>query len=259
MQQLYLVGSGPGHPDSMTVAAQRAIAVATDLVAYALYLDLLGELAHGKTLHPCRLGEEVERARLALNLAAGNNTTALISSGDIGIYAMAAPVFELLDRQVGGREAHPEWLEVGLEVVPGVSAMQTLSSRVGALLGHDFCSISLSNLLTPWSTISRRIHCAGRGDFVVAFYNPISDRRDWQLDTARDILLEYRDGETPVVLGRNLERANEEIRFTTLAALDAQQVDMLTLVCVGSSASRLIVNRSRTWAYTPRGYGGEPA
>lgn len=254
MSKLFIVSSGPGDLELLTPKAKQAIQASTDLVAYGLYLDLLGELCTGKTHHDLPLGEEIGRARLALDLAASGKTTALISSGDIGIYAMATLVFELLDMQLQGKESHPEWLNVEIEVIAGISAMQAGASCVGAMLGHDFCTISLSDLLTPWQTIEKRLHSAGQGDFVVSFYNPVSKKRDWQLNTARDILLQYRPVSTPVVLGRQLTREDESIRIIRLDELDAKDVDMFTLVSVGNSESRHILNGSKEWVYTPRGY-----
>jgi precorrin-3B C17-methyltransferase len=254
MKQLFIIGTGPGAADQVTPRASAAIAASSELVAYGLYLDLLGDVCNGKTRHELPLGEEIERARLALDLAASGKPTALISSGDIGIYAMATLVFELLDRQLQGKENAPEWLEVDIEVVPGISAMQAAASRMGAMLGHDFCTISLSNLLTPWETIEKRLHACGQGDFVVSFYNPRSQKRDWQIATARDILLEYRPASTPVILGRQLSRPDESIRVVDLQHVDPRDVDMFTLVSVGNSESRHIVNKDRHWVYTPRGY-----
>jgi precorrin-3B C17-methyltransferase len=265
MSQLYLVSAGPGDKELIAPKAIKAVAASSDLVAYGLYLELLGEVCQGKTHHELPLGEEIGRARLALTLAASGKTTALISSGDIGIYAMATVVFELLDQQLAikngddqtnasANESHPEWLDVDIEVIPGISAMQAGASRVGAMLGHDFCTISLSDLLTPWQTIEKRLHACGQGDFVVSFYNPRSKKRDWQINSARDILLQYRPAETPVLLGRQLTREDESITITTLGELHADDVDMFTLVSVGNSESRHIVNGDKQWIYTPRGY-----
>jgi len=262
MTKLYVVGTGPGDIDLVAPKALAAVKASSDLVAYGLYLDLLGEICDGKTHHDLPLGEEIGRARLALELAASGKTTALISSGDIGIYAMATLVFELLDQQLQGEGApprgeddvHPEWLDVEIEVVPGISAMQAGAARVGAMLGHDFCTISLSDLLTPWETIEKRLHACGQGDFVVSFYNPRSKKRDWQINTARDILLQYRPASTPVLLGRQLTREDESITFTTLGELHSDNVDMFTMVSVGNSESRHIINGSKEWIYTPRGY-----
>ncbi|WP_434340159.1 precorrin-3B C(17)-methyltransferase [Motilimonas cestriensis] len=252
--KLFVVGTGPGDSELVAPRALAAIQASSDLVAYGLYLDLLGAVCQGKIHHDLPLGEEIGRARLALDLAASGKATALISSGDIGIYAMATLVFELLDLQLSGQENSPQWLDVEIEVIPGISAMQAGASRVGAMLGHDFCTISLSDLLTPWQTIEKRIHSAGSGDFVVSFYNPVSKKRDWQLNTARDILLQYRPASTPVLIGRQLTRPDEHIRIITLDQLDAKDVDMFTLVSVGNSESRHIVNGEKEWVYTPRGY-----
>ena len=254
MSQLFLVSAGPGDAELITPKTIKAIEASSDLVAYGLYIELLGEICHGKTQHDLPLGEEAGRARKALNLAAQGKTTALISSGDVGIYAMATLVFELLDNVLTGKDNHPEWLNVEIEVIPGISAMQANSSSAGALLGHDFCTISLSDLLTPWETIVKRIHSAGSGDFVVSFYNPVSVKRNWQLDTARDILLEYRPASTPVVLGRNLTRKDHRVRIMRLDQLSSAEVDMFTCVSVGNSESRHIVNGLNEWVYTPRGY-----
>jgi len=255
MSKLFVIGMGPGDLGLVAPNALTALKASTDLVAYGYYLDLLGDdIIGSKTHHNLPLGEETERARLALDLAAAGKSTALISSGDIGIYAMATLVFELLDRQLQGQDNHPEWLNVDIEVVPGISAMQAGASRVGAMLGHDFCTISLSDLLTPWETIDKRIHAAGVGDFVVSFYNPVSKKRDWQLNHARDVLLQYRPTTTPVMIGRQLTRPDEDIHLTTLAQLDAKDVDMFTMVSVGNSESRHIVNGNKEWIYTPRGY-----
>jgi len=254
MKKLYIVGTGPGDKELVVPKALAAVANSSDLVAYGLYLDLLGDVCAGKTHHDLPLGEEIARARLALDLAASGKTTSLISSGDVGIYAMATLVFELLDLQLQGKESQPEWLAVDIEVVPGISAMQAGASRVGALLGHDFCTISLSDLLTPWETILKRLHACGQGDFVVSFYNPRSKKRDWQINTARDILLEYRPASTPVLIGRQLTREDESINIIRLDELDAKDIDMFTMVTVGNSETQHIVNGDKNWVYTPRGY-----
>ncbi|WP_086932115.1 precorrin-3B C(17)-methyltransferase [Agarilytica rhodophyticola] len=260
MNKLFLVSAGPGAKDLVAPRAIAAINTCSDLVAYGLYLDLLGDICIGKNHHDLPLGEEVGRARLALDLAASGKNTALISSGDIGIYAMASLVFELLDQQGGNQhatephESQSQWQDVEIEVIPGISAMQAGASRIGAILGHDFCTISLSDLLTPWQTIEKRIYACAEGDFVVSFYNPRSRKRDWQINRARDILLKYRPAQTPVLLGRQLTREDESIITTTLEALDAKDVDMFTLVTVGNSESRSIIHNRSSWIYTPRGY-----
>lgn len=245
---LTIIGIGPGDAASRTAAAKAALRAACDVVGYRLYLDLLGATLVGKTRHDSELGAEEERARKALDLAASGRAVALVSSGDAGIYGLAGLVFELLER-----EENADWRRIAIDVVPGVSAMQAAAARLGAPLGHDFCAISLSDLLTPWEQIERRIKAAAEGDFVIALYNPRSARRTTPLQIAREILLAARPGDTPVALARNLGRAGESVVVTTLAAFDPAQIDMLTLVMIGSSATRRLPGTAVL--YTPRGYG----
>lgn len=246
---LSIVGIGPGRAEWRTPEATRALAEATDIVGYQLYLDLITDLAAGKSLHASPLTEEEARARLALDLAATGNRVALIGSGDAGVYGLATLVFELLDR-----ERRADWQRVAVSVVPGLSALLAAAARAGAPLGHDFCAISLSDLLTPWPEIERRLQAAAEADFVVALYNPASGRRRHQLGIARDLLLLHRPPATPVVLARNLGREGETIRIIRLAELAADAVDMRTLVLIGSSSTRLIEQGQARWVYTPRGY-----
>ena len=250
---LFVVGIGPGHAPGMTLEARYAIARAQDLVAYSLYTDLLGDLAASKERHDFPLGAEEARVRHALDLATAGRDVALVCSGDAGIYAMASLVFELR-----AAADDPLWQRVAVTVVPGVSALQTAAARIGAPLGHDFCAISLSDLLTPWEAIEKRLQAAADGDFVIAFYNPVSRRRRWQLARAREILLTRRRGDTPVVLARNLGREGEHVTVTDLASLDADDVDMLTLVLVGSTATRRLVRPDGgVEVHTPRGYAAK--
>jgi cobalt-precorrin 5A hydrolase/precorrin-3B C17-methyltransferase len=247
---LAIVGIGPGAAAARTHEVEAAISKATDLVGYKLYLDLLGPLAEHKARHGYELGEEEMRVRIALGLAAQGRDVALVCSGDAGIYAMATLVFELIDR-----EGNADWARVEITGLPGVSAMQTAAARIGAPLGHDFCAISLSDLLTPWEAIEQRLLTAAAGDFVVAFYNPVSQRRRTQLAAAKDILLRHRPAETPVVLARNLGREGETVTVVALRDLKVEDVDMLTLVIVGSSATRAVQRPDGgVWVYTPRGY-----
>lgn len=248
-----IVGTGPGTPEWRTPEVDALVAAADDLVGYDLYLDLLGPAAAHARRHGFPLGAEEERARFALDLAAEGRNVALVSSGDPGIYAMATLVFELLDRA-----DRPDWKRVAVRVTPGISALQAAAARVGAPLGHDFCAISLSDLLTPWAAIEDRVRAAAEGDFVVAFYNPVSKRRRTQLHAAKAILSGHRPAGTPVVLARSLGRPEETVTVTTLAALDPEAVDMLTVVLVGSSATRAVPRGDGgTWVYTPRGYAGK--
>ncbi|WP_028466547.1 precorrin-3B C(17)-methyltransferase [Nisaea denitrificans] len=246
--QLALVGIGPGADYWRTPEADAAIRDAEVIVGYGLYIDLLGPLAAGKERHDFALGEEEKRAAYALDLAAEGKSVVLVSSGDIGIYAMATLVYELLDK--AGRK---DWERLHVWVTPGISALQACAARIGAPLGHDFCTISLSDLLTPWEAIQQRVKAAAEGDFVISFYNPVSMRRRTQLAYARDVLLQHRPPETPVILGRSLGRDEETITVTTLQDLSVDQVDMLTLVMVGSSETRF----NGKHVYTPRGYAGK--
>ncbi len=248
--KLTVVGIGPGAKAWRTPEATKALERASDVVGYRLYLDLVADLIAGKSLHSSDLGAEEDRVRQALDLAAEGRDVALVSSGDAGIYALAALVYELLDR-----EDNAGWNRLAVSVTPGISAMQAAAARIGAPLGHDFCAISLSDLLTPWDDIVRRLEAAAAGDFVVALYNPVSKRRRKQLIEARDILLVQRPPETPVVLARNLGREGETITVVTLSELDPEQVDMLTLVLVGSSRTRRLGSGANARVYTPRGYG----
>ena len=251
--RLALIGIGPGDPHWRTPEANALLAAAEDVVGYRLYLDLLGRAIDGKRRHDSAIGAEAERARLALDLAAAGSSAALVSSGDPGIYGLAALVFELIDR-----EQRRDWAAVEVIVAPGISAMQAAAARVGAPLGHDFCAISLSDLLTPWATIEARIRAAAQGDFVIALYNPRSRRRPGRLAEAAAILLANRPPGTPCVIARNLGRAGETQRILRLDELAQADADMLSLVLVGSRQTRLMPGGPPR-LYTPRGYfGGEP-
>ena len=247
--RLAVVGIGPGGPEWRTPEATHALAEAGDVVGYGLYLDLLGNLIAGAKRHETPLSQEEGRVRKALDLAAEGRAVALVSSGDAGIYALAALVFELLDA-----EDRPEWNRIALSVVPGVSALQAAAARIGAPLGHDFCAISLSDLLTPWPEIERRLGAAAAGDFIVALYNPVSKRRRRQLAAARDILAAGRPPGTPVVLARNLGRDGETVEVIRLDELTPDHADMLTVILVGNSRTRAIERGTKGWVYTPRGY-----
>ncbi|MCP1167081.1 precorrin-3B C(17)-methyltransferase [Limimaricola litoreus] len=252
--RLSVVGIGPGQSGWRTPEASRLIADAEELVGYGLYIDLLGPLAAGKPRADFPLGGEEDRCRYALERAAEGRDVALICSGDAGIYAMGALVFELLGREAekGGVSDAARRIEV--TCTPGVSALQAAASRAGAPLGHDFCAISLSDLLTPREDIVKRLHAAAQGDFVIAFYNPVSKRRRTLLAEAREILLGHRPADTPVLLASSLGRPEEEIRYRRLDELEVDEVDMLTVVLVGSSQSKLVEMGEGPRMVTPRGY-----
>ena len=250
-----VVGIGPGARAWRTPGADAAIADSTDLVGYGRYLDLLGPLPPGCARHAYPIGAEEERCRAALALAAEGRRVALVSSGDAGVYGMASLLFQLLDTPA----TDPRWRGIELAVEPGISALQAAAARAGAPIGHDFCAISLSDLLTPWPAIARRLRAAAEADFVVALYNPASGRRRIQLTEARAILAAHRPPDCPVVLARNLGREGESVAVTTLDALDIDAVDMLTVIVVGSSQTRRLERGGRAWLYTPRGYGAGDA
>ncbi|MGB7286776.1 MAG: precorrin-3B C(17)-methyltransferase, partial [Salaquimonas sp.] len=252
--KLFVVGIGPGQEGWRSPEVSRMIGEASDLVGYSLYLDLISEISAGKTRHDFDLGKEEDRVRHAMELAGTGKDVALVCSGDAGIYAMATLVFELL--QNGGLSDAASRIEIA--VSPGISALQAAAARAGAPLGHDFCTISLSDLLTPWEAIQMRVKAAAEGDFVIAFYNPVSKRRRTQLAYARDVLLKHRPADTPVILATDLGRPAEKVRVVPLAELNIDDVDMLTVVVVGSSETRTVkTGDGKTWVYTPRGYAAK--
>ncbi|MGC6518261.1 MAG: precorrin-3B C(17)-methyltransferase [Candidatus Puniceispirillaceae bacterium] len=252
--KLSLIGIGPGKGEWRTPEASRLIAEADLLVGYRLYIDLLGGSAARKPAMHFALGEEELRCRTALEEAAKGQDVALICSGDAGIYAMGALVFELLARDEKEGGVSDSAKRVDVITAPGISALQAAAARSGAVLGHDFCTISLSDLLTPWEVIEQRLHGAGAGDFVIAFYNPVSMRRKTQLARAKEILLSYRGADVPVLLASNLGRVQEKLTYRTLGELDVNEVDMLTVVMVGSSQSKMVHLGRAPAIYTPRGY-----
>lgn len=250
-----LIGIGPGQADWRTPEASRLITQADELVGYGLYIDLLGPLARGKARQDFPLGGEEDRCRYALEQAATGRDIALICSGDAGIYAMGALVYELMARGENGVSDAARRVEV--ITAPGISALQAAAARIGAPLGHDFCTISLSDLLTPRTDIQRRVVAAADGDFVIAFYNPVSLRRRDLFPWAIDLLAKYRPPDTPVILARNLGRPGESVDVVSLAEVHVDQVDMMTVVLVGSSQSRTVRVGGRHRVFTPRGYAAK--
>jgi len=240
------VGLGPGDVIHQTPAAANALSECDVLVGYRGYIEQVSDSLPSKELIPMELGQEMERASRAVDLASEGRSVAVVSSGDAGIYGMAGPVFQVLtDREWDG-------LDPAVEVAPGISALQSASSLLGAPLMQDFCAISLSDLLTPWEAIERRLQAAALGDFVAVLYNPRSQRRTWQLLEARRVLMERRDGKTPVGLVRNAYRPSQQITVTDLDGLESrcEDVDMFTTVVIGNSTTYL----HRGLMITPRGY-----
>jgi cobalt-precorrin 5A hydrolase/precorrin-3B C17-methyltransferase len=241
-----VVGIGPGNRSTRTAEVIFQLAMATEWVGYDLYLDLIKDLHSEQTEHRFPLGDEEARCRHAIELAKQGKRVALVCSGDAGIYAMAALVYELIDREPN---------RIAVEVHPGISAFQAASAKAGAMIGHDFCCISLSDLLTPWEVIEKRVKAAAEGDFVISFYNPRSLKRRDQLERAFAILKNHRPPETPVVIATNLGRPEEKTKIVRFDEFNPEDVDMLTLVMVGSSQSKSFKRGDgRTYAYTPRGY-----
>ncbi len=245
---LTIVGIGPGDPLWCSPEANNALEGASDIVGYGLYLDLLGPAIAAKRRHESAMGEEEERVSKALELAAEGRSVALVSSGDPGIYGLASLVFELLDRA-----PKPLWGKIPVAVCPGISAFQAASARAGAPFGHDFCVISLSDLLTPWEEIARRLEAAAAADFVVALYNPRSQKRPNRLAEAARIFLRHRGEATPVFFARNLGREGESCRILDLGELPFLEADMLSLIVLGSSRTRVLAGDPPR-LYTPRGY-----
>ena len=244
--ELHLVGSGPGDLALLTADARQALSRCVAWVGYGLYLDLLEPLHRADQVRlDGQLTRERDRCLQALELARQGAKVALVSSGDSGIYGMAGLALELW-------QSLPEQDRPRFEVHPGISALQLAAARAGAPLMHDFCTISLSDRLTPWEVIEQRLQAAAAGDFVVALYNPRSKGRDWQLKRAQEILLNGRPSTTPVVMARQLGRAEEAVELTELGSLPADSVDMLTVLVIGNSSSRIAGGK----LVTPRGYPG---
>lgn len=246
--KILLVGFGPGAPEHMTFRAREAIAEADVVIGYSTYIKLVQELLEGKEVVRKGMTEELDRSIEAYEQAKQGKTVALISSGDIGIYGMAGPTYEILFQAGWTPDSG-----IAVEVIPGASALNACASLVGAPLTHDFCSISLSDLLTPWPVIARRLEAAARGDFVVALYNPKSGRRTRQIVEAQRILLQYRSPETPVAVVKSAYRRRQNIQLTTLAEMVNQEIGMLTTVLIGNSNTFMRDNLM----VTPRGYANK--
>jgi precorrin-3B C17-methyltransferase len=247
---LTVVGLGPGDPQWLTSAAAAALAAAADLVGYRAYLDRApakpGQLRHGFDNRT-----ELDRARLALDLASQGRRVAVVSGGDPGVFAMAAAVFEAVE------QGPPAWRGLDIRVEPGVTAMLAAAARVGAPLGNDFCAISLSDNLKPWAVIEQRLRAVLGADFVIALYNPASVARAQQLADAFQIVAEMRDPDTPVIFARAVGRPDERIRIERLADARSAVADMATIVVIGATTTRLIDRGGGTlpYVYTPRVIG----
>ena len=235
---------GPGDPDYLAPRARGVLMDASVIVGYRTYMQLIEPaVLEGKETIETGMTDEIQRCQMAIEKALEGKDTAVVSSGDAGIYGMAGLVLQLLEeRKLLG--------EVNVEVIPGIPALSAAAALLGAPLMHDFAVISLSDLLTPWEVIQSRVEAAAKADFVIVLYNPKSKKRTWQLDRAIEMISEYRSGETPVGLVRNAMREAQAVRITTLSHLDKSEVDMLTILLVGNSQTQIMGEKM----VTPRGY-----
>ena len=243
-----LVGIGPGSHEHMTQRARDAIAEADVVIGYSTYIKLVADLLEGKEVVKKGMTEELDRAVNALDCAREGKKVALISSGDAGVYGMAGPTYEVLFQAGWTPES-----DITVEVVPGASAINACAALVGAPLTHDFCSISLSDLLTPWPVIARRLDAVAAADFVVALYNPKSGRRTQQIVQAQQLFLRHRRPDTPVAVVKSAYRRRERIEFTTLDKMSDCDIGMLTTVLIGNSHTFL----QHGLMVTPRGYANK--
>ena len=250
--KIMLVGLGPGSHDYLTARARAAIAEADTVIGYVTYIRQITDLLDGKEVLKKAMTEELDRAIEAYERAKQGKKVAIVSSGDAGVYGMAGPTFEVLF-QAGWTPPEPGEDGVSVEIIPGPSALNTCASLVGAPLTHDFCAISLSDLLTPWPTIARRLDAAAYADFVVALYNPKSGRRTRQILEAQRLFLRHRDPNTPVAIVKSAFRPKQRIEFTTLARLAEADIGMLTTVLIGNSNTYV----KNGLMITPRGYANK--
>jgi len=254
---LYVIGTGPGDIAYLSRRAVEVIKQVDCVAGYTTYIDLIEDLVKDKEIISTGMMKEVERVEKAIDQALAGKSCALVSGGDPGIYAMAGLVFEICQQRniklIRARNnTNPSENDTGLhlEIVPGIPALAAGAALAGAPLTHDFAAISLSDLLTPWEKIEKRLTCAAMADFVIVLYNPKSKKRDWQLKRARDLILEHRDGQVPVAIVTGAMRKNQSVSFTSLAKVDTAKVGMQTVIFIGSSASQ----RYLDFLFTPRGY-----
>lgn len=240
MRKVYVVGLGPGGSRYLTEEARAALAAADVLCGYTVYVDLVAPLYPEKETYTTPMTQELDRCRWALETARSGRTVAMVCSGDAGVYGMASPVLELSQ----------DYPEVEVEVVAGITAALSGGAVLGAPLGHDFCVISLSDLLTPWEVIERRLECAAAGDFAVCLYNPCSKKRKDHLRRACEILLRTRSGGTVCGWVKNIGREGQCCKVLTLSNLPEEELDMFTTVFIGSSQTKDLADRM----VTPRGY-----
>ncbi|MGX7741788.1 precorrin-3B C(17)-methyltransferase [Rhodopseudomonas parapalustris] len=241
-----VAGLGPGAQELITPEVSAALAHATDIVGYAPYVARVAE-RDGLQRHASDNREELDRAGFALRLATEGRHVVIVSSGDPGVFAMAAALFEAIEA------GDPSWRELDIRILPGISAMFAAAARIGAPLGHDFCAINLSDNLKPWETVEKRLRAAAEADFVIALYNPISRARPWQLGRAFELLRSIHPASVPVIFATAISDPRERIDVAPLGEAVPQRADMRTLVMIGSSQTRIIPRRSAAaFVYTPR-------
>lgn len=239
--KVYVVGLGPGNHEYMTYAAVAAIEKSNMIVGYKTYIDLVKDLIREKEILSSGMRKEIDRCTKALECAEEGNIVSLISSGDSGVYGMAGIMLEIAEKKNSSIE---------IEIVPGVTAANSAAACLGAPIMHDYTVISLSDLLTDWELIQKRLHCAGQGDFIVCLYNPKSMGRQTHIEVAREILMKYKDKDTPVGIVQNAKRENENIVTTTLEKMLDHEINMLTTVIIGNSKTYVSGGKM----ITPRGY-----
>lgn len=240
MNTVYAIGIGPGGREFFTEEAVQALERADVIAGYTVYVDLVRDLFPDKEFFTTPMKQEIERCRWAIETAKAGRNVAMVCSGDAGVYGMAGLLFELAE----------QYGDVDIQVVSGVTAAISGAAVLGAPIGHDFCLISLSDLLTPWELIEKRLRCAAEGDFAVCLYNPKSKKRSDYLDKAVEIMLAYKSPETVCGWVKNIGREGQEFRVVRLADLPGEPIDMFTTVFIGSETTRLIGDRM----VTPRGY-----
>ena len=248
--RLDIIGLGPGAADLQCPRATQALHQATDLLGYLPYVQRVQ--AHPEQcVHASDNREEILRARHALQLAADGRQVAVVSAGDAGVFGMAAAVFEALE------QGDPQWRELPIQVHPGISAVLAVAARLGAPLGNDFCVISLSDNLKPWTVIEHRVAHAAQAGLVMALYNPISQSRPWQLGSTFALLRRHLPASVPVIFARAISREDEAVVVTSLQDAQPEQADMRTLVLIGTAETRCLERPDGgAWVYTPRSVGG---
>lgn len=247
--KLFIAGLGPGNDDLVTPEVSAALAEATDIVGYIPYVERVAA-REGLTLHPSDNRVEIDRSRHALEMACDGKTVVVVSSGDPGVFAMAAAVFEAVE------QGPAEWRDLDIQVLPGITAMLAASARAGAPLGHDFCAINLSDNLKPWALIEKRLRLAAQADFAMAFYNPRSKSRPEGFEKTLEILKDECGDARPVIFARNVSRPDETIRIVPLDQTTPDMADMRTMVLIGSSQTRIIERcNAAPLVYTPRSVG----